>query len=1345
MDFDYRWEELFTHERELIGAIESGQYYWPTTPGKKRAVKVEQSKAAKPRRNSVDSDTRPVIRAAFLRDILLGAKIERVREKSASDWMPIAFTPAGLRISPPDADSKTPTLRVRIAGTLDLRGLCGPGGTALAALAFEYCDFDDDIEMAAIHVASLSFKGSHFSRLFLNDAEVKGPVDLSWCEPSDGPPNDERGERTKTYRNADLDQYWPFADSSMIAQADTPGAWRAQMVATPDPDIALPQCVVHLANASIDGNVSCTGARFVRPNRQADGRIVAACNLRGAIISGSVHFVASVVIGTIEIRDAHISENIGILSSRILAYSGDSSIELQCTQCDGMICFSGASPDMVDRIPLLVHRQGFDQNVILGWINAIGAKARYFWISTGVLLGYLPGQYDWGVGIDLSHADIANSIWLGSYNGQKAPAAAFAMLGSMRLTGTRVGGSLMVTYFGAKALGGMAACDAAPTAAPFLAHKLGYAVANDRSLVRDYCTLEMQSLFVGDVVSVKSSSLCAIEQQDREASTAIDGWRMDACRGFTIGDDVTVVGAIRLNRSKIGRLLSIAAGRIDACRSNRAIPTAIDARGIIVDGDIILGGTNGSSVVGAARFSGAQISGDVHLQYADFSVRADTLLKNISGTASSQRHDLLAFDGVKIGGRFRIQQVQLSAAIMADDQNNESHERQWNLPFLRDYALVEREQEIQLSALDSSLIGKDDGNRSVAVRELFLMDRKGGGRHPLDGNNQPVHMARTDPGRLDLATEQLKKQYVAFFCDSMQGDDGSFRIVDSIDKSAWRDERAKAKPAGETDDPVDAVNAELVKLGAGSWQESRRDDGRTKILTTVLYGDMLSNVEFALSGAGDVEMVDDQAIGQLVNKPLPNKGVLRPVVPPSGVTFVNYFGSALATTDAPVSPPPAQNNLHIDLNLEQLHCGLFDDSFGDQWQLDGVQLRSAGMECRAVEPAGDAIVDVEKSASTDGEHRSQATENDQRSSGETPLTLTRRFESRKSKVQSGASRKRLDWLAMQFPAAPNPSWLLSCFVWALPARWLGRETIADSFFVPQAWDMFANAHIRAGEAQTGRDLLVERKDIESLLLAKRARWWRISPENWDNARNRIKNNESARKEAMWRKLAFLAVWMTIIVGLVAALWAFSGQPVSPGVANNILPLIYGAGMVAAIIMILPAIVIIGALLFRFGFKYGLSAPRAIVTFLICIGVGAAGTHWARTGSYPSLTTNWDALRAADGTPKPQIALVLATNYGANAPTPAPHGPGPIAGEVVYGRAAFCNLGVSSWQYAMDVFIPVLDLDQESRCSIREENEAVGSYNLWRWAKILYEMLGWVVTSLTILTITGVMRRDMERN
>ncbi len=70
----------------------------------------------------------------------------------------------------------------------------------------------------------------------------------------------------------------------------------------------------------------------------------------------------------------------------------------------------------------------------------------------------------------------------------------------------------------------------------------------------------------------------------------------------------------------------------------------------------------------------------------------------------------------------------------------------------------------------------------------------------------------------------------------------------------------------------------------------------------------------------------------------------------------------------------------------------------------------------------------------------------------------------------------------------------------------------------------------------------------------------------------------------------------------------------------------------------------------------------------------------------------------------------------------------------------CGEEIDSLWYALDVFVPGLDLKQEDRCSITTRDEA----KLWRAFGVLYEILGAIVTPIMLLSVTGMLRRYIER-
>ncbi len=186
--------------------------------------------------------------------------------------------------------------------------------------------------------------------------------------------------------------------------------------------------------------------------------------------------------------------------------------------------------------------------------------------------------------------------------------------------------------------------------------------------------------------------------------------------------------------------------------------------------------------------------------------------------------------------------------------------------------------------------------------------------------------------------------------------------------------------------------------------------------------------------------------------------------------------------------------------------------------------------------------------------------------------------------------------------------------------------------------------------------------------------------------------------------------------------------------------------------------------FRFLFDYGFSIGRAIGTFAICVALGWYAAHVADYGSsrFPHagnvliVNTEMPETRITEEGKEVKIYSIEAeksmTPYKDDVP---------------------CQGRILPLLYALDVFVPVLDLRQQDACSIAPEDKkdkfryawnqksGLGSwfegykyklfnvcleykYQVWHIAQALYAILGWVLTPLTILTITGFLRKHLEK-
>jgi hypothetical protein len=477
---------------------------------------------------------------------------------------------------------------------------------------------------------------------------------------------------------------------------------------------------------------------------------------------------------------------------------------------------------------------------------------------------------------------------------------------------------------------------------------------------------------------------------------------------------------------------------------------------------------------------------------------------------------------------------------------------------------------------------------------------------------------------------------------------------------------------------------------------------------------------------------------------------------------------------------------HIDrgawaeIDLRGLQCGMLIDGFGDEWGLvHRLRIRLAGMRLGEVEPASHDPPHAGRKP-----HRREGLPRRPR----LPHLARLRWLAFQNRVQEVLDQPRSPrHQAADRKGATRQKWrLIEWWERAWDRFWRRHYCSLDDDFVPQAYDAFSSAYRRSGEDATAEAILVEKKNIQNALRFQRIREkWRTGV--W-GTRERLPSEaaSSAALPAPGRSgLAsfILRSWRTpwpYLLGIGLAVWVIT-------VELKIHPPSSAMAIVGIVLLILlwPYLVAAFQLIFRAGFRYGLSPSAALFVFFIFIGVGWVGVHVARNGGLPVMPFPDPA--ATEELDR-HVALVLDVEYqpAADPPAAAPAAPlppdpprdedrpaadrqkaGPTAakaepvpadqgrpmrqtGHALHARASPCNLDVNSLLYAIDIFLPLIDLDQERRCTIREAREVKiageeqhDDYAGWRLAKALYEILGWIITSLVILTITGVLRRDLE--
>lgn len=162
----------------------------------------------------------------------------------------------------------------------------------------------------------------------------------------------------------------------------------------------------------------------------------------------------------------------------------------------------------------------------------------------------------------------------------------------------------------------------------------------------------------------------------------------------------------------------------------------------------------------------------------------------------------------------------------------------------------------------------------------------------------------------------------------------------------------------------------------------------------------------------------------------------------------------------------------------------------------------------------------------------------------------------------------------------------------------------------------------------------------------------------------------------------------------------------------------------------------GDALYRWMFGYLKKPLRALGTIIVSFGVGWMGVHSA----------NSNERLVVDVTP---VASVL--RQDANTLIVA----SPVVEEVARASVA-CGDSINEALYAVDLFIPLVDLRQESRCEVGVPDRGVSddvagtdrsnplrSTIFWDAMKAVYAVAGWLVISLSILTFAQVARRRDE--
>lgn len=152
------------------------------------------------------------------------------------------------------------------------------------------------------------------------------------------------------------------------------------------------------------------------------------------------------------------------------------------------------------------------------------------------------------------------------------------------------------------------------------------------------------------------------------------------------------------------------------------------------------------------------------------------------------------------------------------------------------------------------------------------------------------------------------------------------------------------------------------------------------------------------------------------------------------------------------------------------------------------------------------------------------------------------------------------------------------------------------------------------------------------------------------------------------------------------------------------------------------------------FDHGLFPCKSIVIFIGLWMIGWVGFFCANSQHHPVLMLHTPAVST--------IALP-----GELKPDSPPEGGGPSVGmkEISKNNGIIlerhCGDEVDTLWYALDVFVPLLDLKQEDKCSITTQ-KGIANW-VWRALGTIYEILGAIVTPIMLLSVSGLLRRYVE--
>ena len=407
-------------------------------------------------------------------------------------------------------------------------------------------------------------------------------------------------------------------------------------------------------------------------------------------------------------------------------------------------------------------------------------------------------------------------------------------------------------------------------------------------------------------------------------------------------------------------------------------------------------------------------------------------------------------------------------------------------------------------------------------------------------------------------------------------------------------------------------------------------------------------------------------------------------------------------------PDPIESAALIDLS--GLTCTTLRDKSGGAWNLDSnryLKLFLSGFKCAHVET--------------------------------TP-------EQRKTAIPY---EERINWLGRQFsPPVKAHNGPLGQFGF----QFIPSHVRPD--FIPQVYNMFARANHNDGRRAEANSILKAKKDFENRILFTYLKKNTVTRVFYSSIADFLSNNRKSTKQDNIRGIIYLFPIMAIIIYLnTIGVFNFNEKNnVSLYIIKYIIVYIFPAIVILSLLS--PYLFFITFTFFRILFSYALSPIRSIITLLCFILLGGAIVSGMQTGNFTNLSGIFvpsEYNKNNDFILMMNVINDLSDSSTSLNPTynlEDSEGTGKTLIEIGKPRVANpipCVLGINSYLFAADHFIPLLDLGQRDKCKVRERPMQLyqgDPYYWWRLFLAVYEALGWVVTSLVILTFSGIMKREL---